>query len=95
MYETYYDIKLNMKLYKSFTKALIPFVILILLIFYNGPKYSYLFNAQILQTKLLYISVLFIVAIILVILSAEFWVESYYGKYVKRIRKILDELREE
>ncbi|MBC7748589.1 MAG: hypothetical protein H7Z76_08470 [Methylotenera sp.] len=95
LYETYYDIKLNMELYKTFTNALVPFVILIILIFYSDPKYSYLFNGPLSQSHLLFISVKFIVAIILVILSAELWVEFYYGKYVKQIRKILDELREE
>ncbi|HEX8576467.1 MAG TPA: hypothetical protein VF677_09250 [Flavobacterium sp.] len=95
LYETYYDIKLNMELYKTFTNALIPFLILILLIFYTGPKYTHIFNGQISQSKLPYISVLFIVAIIFMILSAELWVELYYGKYVKQIRKILDELRED
>jgi hypothetical protein len=95
LYETYYDIKLNMELYKTFTNALSPFAILLVFIYYTDPKYSHIFNGQLSQSHLLYISVKFIVAIILVILSAELWVELYYGKYVKQIRKILDELRED
>ncbi|HEY0056599.1 MAG TPA: hypothetical protein VGB63_14695 [Pedobacter sp.] len=94
LYETYYDIKLNMELCKTFTNALIPFAILLVFIFYTDPKYSHIFNGPLSQSHLLYISVKFIVVIILAILSAELWVEFYYGKYVKQIRKILDELKE-
>jgi hypothetical protein len=84
-----------MELYKTFTNALGPFAILFVFIYYTDPKYSHIFNGPLSQGDLLYISVKFIVAIILVILSAELWVEFYYGKYVKQIRKILDELRED
>ena len=84
-----------MELYKTFTNALGPFVVLLVFIYYTDPKYSHIFNGPLSQGHLLYISVKLIVLIILVILSAELWVEFYYGKYVKQIRKILDELRED
>jgi hypothetical protein len=94
LYETYFDVRLNMELYKTFTFALTPFMVLFLLGFamYSKPdlQLSGLDNSVL-------ISVLVIISatILFIGLVTEWWVEHYYGKYAKEIRKLIDELKED
>jgi hypothetical protein len=97
LYETYFDVRLNMELYKTFTFALIPFVVL----FFVG--YSvYLFSTKpgmqisdISNTLLISIFVVISLTILFLGLMAEWWVHFFYGKYAKQIKKVIDELKEE
>ena len=97
LYETYFDIRLNMELYKTFCFAIFPFGVLLAIgvIFYKFPQLSHNFISEIAQNKLPTLFIKIIVSIIIMGIITEFWVEFYYGKYAKQIRKILDELRED
>ncbi|MBS7232534.1 hypothetical protein KHA90_16065 [Flavobacterium psychroterrae] len=98
LYETYFDIRLNMELYKTFGFALTPFLVLFLLGFVyeklsmkpGGFQIENLSNGQL-------ISVFFIVAfcILFMGLSVDWTVKCFYGKYAKEIKKVIDELKEE
>lgn len=94
LYETYFDIRLNMELYKTFGFALTPFMILFLV----GVLYFTLPNGETLFTDstnsiALFVSVLF--SMLFMGVALEWWVHFFYGKYAKEIRTVLDELKEE
>ena len=97
LYETYFDVRLNMELYKTFGFALTPFIVLFLIGFlYNdfsqdpGFQITNFSNSQL-------ISVFTIVtfSILFMGLALEWWVHYFYGKYAKEIKKVIDELKEE
>ncbi|CAD0001205.1 MULTISPECIES: hypothetical protein [Flavobacterium] len=97
LYETYFDIKLNMELYKTFGFALTPFVVLGLIGFqyYVLTKSSDFQINQISNSQLIGFIVLVFFSIICMGLALEWWVHRFYGKYAKEIRKVIDELKEE
>lgn len=97
LYETYFDIRLNMELYKTFGFALTPFLVIFLVgLFYHqlGNKVAIdilnLTNAQMVG-----IVVSLIIGVLAMGLMLEVWVHFFYGKYAKEIRKLIDELKEE
>ena len=94
LYETYFDIRLNMELYKTFTFALTPFVILFLVgvLYFTLPNGATFFTDST-NSITLFLSVLF--SMLFIGLGLEWWVHSFYGKYAKEIRTVLDELKEE
>jgi hypothetical protein len=95
LYETYFDIRLNMELYKTFGFALIPFVILFLLgfMYYETPE----FFAKGLNSTPFLIATFSIVtfSILFMGLALEWWVHYFYGKFAKEMRKVIDQLKEE
>jgi uncharacterized membrane protein len=95
LYETYFDIRLNMELYKTFGFALIPFLILFLLgfMYYKTPDF---FSNGLNSTPFLVTTFSIVIFSILFMgLALEWWVHFFYGKYAKEIRKVIDELKEE
>ena len=94
LYETYFDIRLNMELYKTFGFALVPFVILFLIGFeyYQRPD----FFAKGLNSTSFLVTTFSIVtfSILLMGVALEWWVHYFYGKYSKEIRKVLEDLKE-
>jgi len=95
LYETYFDIRLNMELYKTFGFALIPFVILFLLgfMYYETPNF---FAKGINSTPFLITTFSIVIFSILFMgLALEWWVHYFYGKYAKEMRKVIDQLKEE
>ncbi|MFH6997712.1 hypothetical protein ACHRVZ_07255 [Flavobacterium sp. FlaQc-57] len=97
LYETYFDVRLNMELYKTFGFALTPFMILFLIGFLY-TKFSKDSNFQFTDfTNPQLISVFCVVtfSILFIGLALEWWVHHFYGKYAKEIRKVIDELKEE
>jgi predicted DNA-binding transcriptional regulator len=97
LYETYFDIRLNMELYKTFTFALSPFIVLFFVGFTvylvstkPGMQISDLSNSFLTATF-----VVISLTILFLGLMAEWWVQYFYGKYAKEIKKVIDELKEE
>ncbi|PIF31881.1 hypothetical protein CLU81_2389 [Flavobacterium sp. 9] len=97
LYETYFDIRLNMELYKTFGFALTPFLILYLigflyLKFSEAPGFlSNDFTNY--QLGALFSIVVF--TMLFMGISLEWWVHKFYGKFAKEIKKVIDELKEE
>jgi hypothetical protein len=83
-----------MELYKTFTFALMPFVILFLVgvLYFTLPNGATFFTDSTNSIKL-FLSVLF--SMLFIGLGLEWWVHFFYGKYAKEIRTVLDELKEE
>ena len=94
LYETYFDIRLNMELYKTFGFALMPFMILFLVgvLYFKLPNAATLFTDST-NSIALFVSVLF--SMLFMGIASEWWVHFFYGKYAKEIRTVLDELKEE
>lgn len=97
LYETYFDIRLNMELYKTFGFALTPFVVIfsigILYFKISQTEEIVLSNLQNSHLVALFAAVAF--CILFMGLGLEWWVRYFYGKYAKEIRKVIDELKEE
>lgn len=95
LYETYYEIRLNMELYKTFGFALVPFVILFLfgLFYWYHPAF---FDKGFNSTSFLVTTFLIVVFSILYMgFALEWWVKHFYGKYAEEMRKVIDTLKEE
>jgi hypothetical protein len=96
LFETYTDIRINMELYKTFSFALTPFLVVYLLgsSFYESQQASQLLNGDI-STKILMVIVGVVVfSILFMAIATEWWVNHFYGKYAKEIRKVIDEIKE-
>lgn len=95
LYETYYEIRVNMELYKTFGFALTPFVILFLMgmLYLKMPDF---FQSGI-QNHSLLIAILSIVLFSMLFtgIVLEWWVQYFYGKYAREMRKVIDQLKEE
>lgn len=96
LYETYTDIRINMELYKTFSFALTPFVVLYVLgsLFYKDPKIFQFIEGNLDTRLVLSVLVTFVFTILFMALAGEYWVHHFYGKYAKEIRKVIDELKE-
>lgn len=96
LYETYFDIRLNMELYKTFSFALTPFLVLFLVgvVFYQDPNALNILNGELKNATLLALFFNIVFAILFMGLAGEWWVHKFYGKYAKEIRKVIDELKE-
>lgn len=96
LYEVYYDIKLNIEMYKSFNYSIIPLIMLYLVMIVLDL--DHLATAPVtLHKKMVIITafvVTFIFMVIAVIAMVEWWVGFFYGKYLRQVGKLLDELRE-
>ena len=96
LYETYFDIRLNMEIYKTFSFALTPFLALYFVgLFYYGSTGKV--EAQMANMSNAVLVAMFVVVTLSILfmgLAAEWWVKHFYGKYAKEIKKVLDELKE-
>jgi hypothetical protein len=97
LYETYFDIRLNMELYKTFGFALTPFLILWLIAFlyYELSKAPGFRATEITNFQLVAVFSIVFFSMLFMGIALEIWVNKLYGKYAKQIRKLLDELKEE
>lgn len=98
LYETYYDIMLNIQLYKSFTYSIVPFALMFLgMIFLNDHTTNELihfFSSQKQKKMIGFLIGLFLGLTVSIGFVTEWWVHKFYGKYAKEIRKVIDELKE-
>lgn len=97
LYETYFDIRLNMELYKTFGFALTPFLILYLIgLFYY--EFSKVLDFETHEFNNYHLVGLFSIVVFVMLfmgISLEWWVHKFYGKYANEIKKVIDELKEE
>jgi hypothetical protein len=97
LYETYFDIRLNMELYKTFGFALTPFLMLYLIgfFYFEFTKIPGFFAHEFTNYQLIGMVSIVVSCMLFMGISLEWWVHKFYGKYAKEIRKIIDELKEE
>lgn len=95
LYELYYEIRLNMEAYKSFSFLLVPFaMIAALLIVFNRRLLKYPDKQLMEASDWIVIPVVLVLMTVFIIWATNWWVEKYYGKHAKQIRNLLDELKE-
>lgn len=97
LYETYFDIRLNMELYKTFGFALTPFLILYLigLFYYEFSKIPGFFAEEFTNYQLAGLFSIVVFSMLFMGIALEWWVHKFYGKHAKEIKKVIDELKEE
>lgn len=99
LYETYYDIRLNIEMYKTFSFSLVPFVLIFIvmaIVSVNKSAVVQMIRTGIFPTVLLVQFVVgFAVTIIMMALATEWWVYRFYGRYANEIKRQLDALKEE
>ena len=95
LYETYFDIRLNMELYKTFGFSLTPFLVIYLLgfYFYGISKTSSLLNHEFSNGQLFGFFAIVVFTILSMGVSLEWWVQKFYGKYAKEIKKEIEKLK--
>lgn len=95
LYELYYEIRLNMEAYKSFSFLLVPFaMIAALLIVFSRRLLKYPDKQLMEASDWIVIPVVMVLMTVFIIWATNWWVEKYYGKHAKQIRNLLDELKE-
>jgi hypothetical protein len=97
LYETYFDIRLNMELYKTFGFALTPFLVLFLIVFiyYQSSKAVDFVMFEFSNAQIISVFSVVVFTILSMGLALEWWVRFFYGKYANEIKKVIDELKEE
>lgn len=97
LYETYFDIRLNMELYKTFGFALTPFLILYLagLLYFEFSKIPGFIANEFTNNQLIALFSIVVFSMLFMGVVLEWWVHKFYGKYAQEIRKVIDELKEE
>jgi len=97
LYETYFDIRLNMELYKTFGFALTPFLILYLIgyLYFEFSKIPGFISKEFTNYQLITLFSIVVFSMLSMGIALEWWVHKFYGKYAKEIRKVIDELKEE
>lgn len=88
MMELNYDLKLNVELYKSYYVASVPFFMGIFFVLLE--KHNFFTDENLIMHYAPFILFFAITALILGI--GSWWLENYYGKYVKQISKIVQDL---
>lgn len=94
LYELYYNLRLNMERYKSFGFLLIPFVIGVsAMLWLSKPEHTDFANIPFGDFKVLIMAL--IAGVIAYIALIVLWVDMVYGKYTRKIKEVLRELKEE
>jgi hypothetical protein len=96
LYETYFDIRLNMELYKTFGFALTPFMILFLIgfLYFEFSKIPGFNSNEFTNYQLAGVFSIVVFCMLFMGVALEWWVHKFYGKYAKEIKKVIDELKE-
>lgn len=97
LYETYFDIRLNMEIYKTYGFALTPFLVIFVvgLMYFEISKTQEIILNNLQNSHLILLFVLIAFCILFMGVALEWWVKYFYGKYAKEIKKVIDELKEE
>lgn len=95
LYELYYEIRINMEAYKSFSFLLVPFaMIAALLIVFNSRMLKYPEKPLLTDADWIFIPIVMVCMTAFIIWATNWWVEHFYGKHAKQIRKLIEELKE-
>lgn len=98
LYETYYELKLNIEVYKSFSYSLFPFAFIfgamLILNMKNGKLIKAAIENGLNDQQILWFTISFIVMMAIVTLITEVYVARQYGRFAKKLKNIIDELKE-
>lgn len=93
--EIYFDLRLNMERYRSWSFLLTPFLMFTVGLF----AYSQLMETDVLPSltgvRVLFIFILCFASLLFMIAATNWWLKHYYGKYVAQLKEVLDSLKED
>jgi hypothetical protein len=95
--EMYYQLRLNIERYKSFSFLLLPFIIAFWSLFIASLLEKKKISATTFSSNTIYVGI----AIGLLLMTIFYigviiwWVNRFYGKYATKIKAVLEELKEE
>jgi len=87
----YYEMKLNIELYKALT-YIVAFISFGFLTAYVFIEKATIFSRILSNLSPIYILLNCFVTILIIGAITELWAWSYYGKYLKQVKKVVDEL---
>ncbi|PWS30227.1 hypothetical protein [Pedobacter paludis] len=87
----YYEMKLNVELYKALT-YIISFIGLAFIAVYLFIEKASIFARLVSKLSPVYILLNCFITILIIGAITELWAWYYYGKYLKRVKKVVDEL---
>ena len=87
----YYEMKLNVELYKALT-YIVAFIAVGFLFAYLFIEQASMFTRLIRKLSTVYILINCFVTILIIGAITELWAWFYYGKYLKQVKKVVDEL---
>jgi hypothetical protein len=91
LYELYYEIRVHMEIYKTFSYSLIPFVLIFIgmAILNKKPELQ-------LSTPSIYIAIgAYAVITGFIGVATSAWVNTFYGKHARQIKTLIDQLKED
>ncbi len=95
LYEIYISISMYMEMYRSFSFLLTPMILVTtVLISFNSKLHQGLLTIEKLPSQWMAVLVMMIAVVPLILLTVNWWINYFYGRYAKQIRKLLDELKE-
>jgi hypothetical protein len=96
LYAVYYDIKLNVEMYRCFNYSVIPLVMLyqVMVIMGLPPVKAAAFESRQIYFIIMF-CLMFLFFIAAMIIFVEWWIRYFYGNYLRQVQKVLDELKEE
>jgi hypothetical protein len=94
LYALYYDIRLNIEMYKSFSYSLVPFILIFIgIVALNLKKFE---NVSLHTPQVVLVaSGLYIFIMVVMGLATVSWIKYFYGRYIRQIKGLLDQLKEE
>lgn len=96
LYAVYYDIKLNVEMYRSFNYSVIPLLLLYqVMVIMTTEEFLTAASTYKRVVFIVVFSIIFLIAIGIITLLVECWVRHFYGKYLEQVHKVLEELKEE
>lgn len=92
LYSLYYDIKVNIEMYRSFNYALIPILVIMTSLYLVAkiPLASLMDQSHLLTLGVIILAI----STIIVYGFLEFGIKLSYGRYLKEIGSVLDQLKE-
>ncbi|HSK13179.1 MAG TPA: hypothetical protein VK907_08180 [Phnomibacter sp.] len=95
--ELYYEIRLHIEMYKSFSFLLLPFVLIVLGTL-GYDRYMKALTTEggqgSMEQILIRIATTMVLVTLAVIVLTNWWTEHFYGKHANRLRQLLDEMKE-
>lgn len=98
LYELYYEGRLSVEMYKSYTYVLCPFGLImgaLLIMSHRSGTLTNLYDLAMANEKIaLILSSIIVTGVVSVIFFTEYWVRVSYGKYIRQIKSVLNEIKE-
>ena len=87
----YYEMKLNIELYKALT-YIVAFIGVAFMAVYLFVEKASIFSKIMSKLSPVYLLLNCFISILIIGVITELWAWYYYGKYLKRVKKVIDEL---